>query len=70
MRRKREWGITLGLALAVAASISMVSLAKEERQKVGTIELSFSLDTSCCNCFYKGVLGGRRQAEGGGVAVS
>lgn len=44
MRRKREWGITLGLALAVAASISMVSLAKEERQKVGTIELSFSYD--------------------------
>ena len=42
MRRKREWGITLGLALAVAASISMVSLAKEERQTVGTIERSLS----------------------------
>ena len=44
MGRKREWVITLGLSLAVAASISMVSLAKEEREKVGTIELSFSYD--------------------------
>ena len=42
MGRKREWVITLGLSLAVAASISMVSLAKEEREKVGTIELSVS----------------------------
>lgn len=44
MTKRWKYGITLGMAFAIAASISITGLAKEEREKVGTIELWFSSD--------------------------
>ena len=44
MRRRWEGAAVAGLALVVAMSMSLVSFAKEERTKVGTIGLTFASD--------------------------
>lgn len=44
MWRRWKWSAAVGLALAFAASSAFVSLAKEEREPVGKIELHFSSD--------------------------
>lgn len=44
MRRRWEGAAVAGLALVAAMSMSLVSFAKEERTKVGTIGLTFASD--------------------------
>lgn len=42
MKKSWEYAAAAGLALAIVASVTMVSFAKEERTKIGTIGLTFS----------------------------